>query len=709
VQRQSYFKDFYTLLYALYQNRGVVVSASNAQPIHIVTSAAHNLTTGDTIVVKNVAGNTAANGTWIVTVIDSTTLTLDGSQGTGNYTSGGSFEQLPPAPTLAQYAANVVEFRDADSVMTPFEYDVNPADGWDVDGDVRTNDGGNDRRVVFGAERPEILIQKAFAWRNSTTGTGGMVIALHRPWNALAYSSGNSLPAEPCDYALDTLVNSANPSLVTGTLGIPSNVVDLGKKASSAIMLAGTNQSFNVVTDTNYPIWRLRIVSGTTARYVRFDTNQPAQNSEYAPNVTSGADKPRLSVDSTITCFSGTTILLTATSVTGTLTGTAFLGGVTGTQIAGMRVTGTTSVATISLERLSDPSQALTPAGTIPGTAVTGSDVWNSGAVDQRVTTGTTLVPVQYVIVDSCTVRVIETSAAGPALPTPSGTSTARLTTSPTAAFWKTGTFKDNGTIVATGTLTLSSTLSPGQTSWFPWPNRPFVSSAELLLVPRFDSLGILENYSRPTPANQSVVGIPVPLPLIFDAVNVPTRFAGNRRTYTRDHSADTGIFGITNPANQLSNFREPGRVNLNTVVSDDVWNAVVAGPLASPIASRTSAGFTGTAVLSGTAAQSMITLLSLSATGTTVVSDTDPALVSATALNPLHAIYTATRLANTVTTRSNLFAIWITLRESTADDPDSVKYRRAFYIVDRSLPVGYEEGKDHNVLDMIRLRRIIE
>jgi hypothetical protein len=149
--------------------------------------------------------------------------------------------------------------------------------------------------------------------------------------------------------------------------------------------------------------------------------------------------------------------------------------------------------------------------------------------------------------------------------------------------------------------------------------------------------------------------------------------------------------------------------VNLNTVVSDDVWNAVVAGPLASPIASRTSAGFTGTAVLSGTAAQSMITLLSLSATGTTVVSDTDPALVSATALNPLHAIYTATRLANTVTTRSNLFAIWITLRESTADDPDSVKYRRAFYIVDRSLPVGYEEGKDHNVLDMIRLRRIIE
>jgi hypothetical protein len=143
--------------------------------------------------------------------------------------------------------------------------------------------------------------------------------------------------------------------------------------------------------------------------------------------------------------------------------------------------------------------------------------------------------------------------------------------------------------------------------------------------------------------------------------------------------------------------------VNLNTVVSDDVWNAVVAGPLASPIVSRTNAG------LAAAPARSMTNLLSLSATGTTVLTDTAPALASGIALNPLHSIYTATRLANTVTTRSNLFAIWITLRESTADDPDSVKYRRAFYIVDRSIPVGYEEGKDHNILDMIRLRRIIE
>jgi hypothetical protein len=28
---------------------------------------------------------------------------------------------------------------------------------------------------------------------------------------------------------------------------------------------------------------------------------------------------------------------------------------------------------------------------------------------------------------------------------------------------------------------------------------------------------------------------------------------------------------------------------------------------------------------------------------------------------------------------------------------------------VDRSIPVGFEEGKDHNVWDCVRVRRVIE
>ncbi len=42
---------------------------------------------------------------------------------------------------IAQWAINVVDFRDADAIMTPFEYDMNPFNGWSVDGDLTTNEG----------------------------------------------------------------------------------------------------------------------------------------------------------------------------------------------------------------------------------------------------------------------------------------------------------------------------------------------------------------------------------------------------------------------------------------------------------------------------------------------------------------------------------------------------------------------------------------
>lgn len=72
------------------------------------------------------------------------------------------------AKVLAQWAINAVDFRDADSIMTPFEYDVAPFNGWDVDGNVATNEGG-DRRVVWGCERPELLITETLAFHDVRT------------------------------------------------------------------------------------------------------------------------------------------------------------------------------------------------------------------------------------------------------------------------------------------------------------------------------------------------------------------------------------------------------------------------------------------------------------------------------------------------------------------------------------------------------------
>jgi len=69
---------------------------------------------------------------------------------------------------LAQWAINVVDFRDADSIMTPFEYDLNPFDGWDVDGSLATTND-KDRDVVWGCERPELLIGETFAFHDRRT------------------------------------------------------------------------------------------------------------------------------------------------------------------------------------------------------------------------------------------------------------------------------------------------------------------------------------------------------------------------------------------------------------------------------------------------------------------------------------------------------------------------------------------------------------
>ena len=47
------------------------------------------------------------------------------------------------AYALAQWAINCVDFRDRDSIMTPFEFDINPFNGWGVDGVVGTADDGH--------------------------------------------------------------------------------------------------------------------------------------------------------------------------------------------------------------------------------------------------------------------------------------------------------------------------------------------------------------------------------------------------------------------------------------------------------------------------------------------------------------------------------------------------------------------------------------
>lgn len=65
-------------------------AATNASPIQITTTASNTLVTGQTVVINGATGNTAANGTWVVTVINATQFTLNGSTGNGTFSGTAS-------------------------------------------------------------------------------------------------------------------------------------------------------------------------------------------------------------------------------------------------------------------------------------------------------------------------------------------------------------------------------------------------------------------------------------------------------------------------------------------------------------------------------------------------------------------------------------------------------------------------------------------
>jgi len=627
------------------------------------------------------------------------------------------------ARNCGQWAANVIEYQDADSTMTRFEYDLRPLDGWDVDGDPLTAE--TDSGTAWGAERPEVVITQTLAWdekekqdgegedededehengdEENEGGTaagrkqGELYVVLHHPWDG-RLGTGQPGSAEPVD------PNLAGPE--------GPGYVDLGRK-----------------TPSGSGIWRLRCgdtfsfpVVGTSLganQWLFLKPEGPSKKGVQVP----GSDSTRL-----------------IASIPGLQ---ARLPEQTGEGMLAPRSTW------VSLERLADPraphDARLNPYLIVDALAVFVADRTekdddkaddDEGKQDDGEAGG-------------------DSETAEPEARSPDEQFTACRRNSGWAQQHEERKFEEDQTPAMTAEW-------EGDPRWFSWPNRPLASPAELILVPGFTSLKVNdETYSGDKGMLYDYVADPddgIYLPDIIpgdklvalEVFTVPSRFAGSRQTVDRSarywdalKEMHVGFYGDINSQvkapfehNELSTGREPGRVNLNTITSDAVWEAVVQGTVprisdADPVqppyglvrgrTSGTSPSDAGFAELVSTGSAGTLNpakttgqLLSLSGVNErpTLVINGSSSIPDA-AINPAHAFHTAMRLSNIATNRSHIFGIWITLRtmETTADggvDRDSVGFQRMFLLFDRSQPLAFESGLDHNVRDGIILQRVL-
>ncbi len=178
------------------------------------------------------------------------------------------FEPLGPDPqdkiktarAIAQFAVNVVDFRDADVAMTPFEYDVNPYDGWDVTYNMTKDNPTED--LVWGCERPELLITETAAWHDRRT-------------EDLAAGGGKTTDDPPVDKTFDQrlephgafFVELYNPGLSDS---VPTDeIYDVDNGGNLGVDLS------RVTPDRQSPIWRMIVAYGLGDSFDKFDPDDP--------------------------------------------------------------------------------------------------------------------------------------------------------------------------------------------------------------------------------------------------------------------------------------------------------------------------------------------------------------------------------------------------------------------------------------------------
>jgi len=105
-----------------FKDSGTITSATNAGPV-VITSTGHGLTTGVLVTVVGVTGNTGANGTFNITLVDANNFSLDGSTGNGAYINGGTWN-VTGLYAFTIIAQGIDGYEAGEGYQLQFQYDV---------------------------------------------------------------------------------------------------------------------------------------------------------------------------------------------------------------------------------------------------------------------------------------------------------------------------------------------------------------------------------------------------------------------------------------------------------------------------------------------------------------------------------------------------------------------------------------------------------
>jgi hypothetical protein len=597
---------------------------------------------------------------------------------------------------IAQWAVNVVDFRDPDSIITEFNYDPNfpyPS----ADDAAKWQPPSN--CTCWGTERPELLLTEAIAWNNvkeagsspgpftyTDSNSGGFLLELYHPWTGIATTSSgtircNPLPAEflaantgsgfslNSEIDLTRAANNTDPVFQIAVIE-DSGTIDTTLRDNPAFAnKPGSNDDLAVViypwsqTDAQPDTAKLpRAKSAANTFYTAANAGLDAEN-KITPGqfAIMGGGKKLGDSPSTFIAEIGSSTTLDPSTQSGVVLGP------TSASWLAVNGVGESLSGYVAANRQQNAAKypndwrAGKPAAEQPGPlgAVLVADKNSSSSAVLRlplVFNGTQPTPKiyrvllrrlanpllpfnsnsnPYVTIDSISVqqKVVIENASG---------STAALRLTATQRGWARRTQAEdawdanniwtssNGDLPALdGPLYpgLDRNCGPKPTSidwtfgfltpglrmakpsgdstsvpfpWLPWLNREFASVQELLLVPKSGPATLLRDFSTIDPSNstgswfkhlfldpEAPQTTPPGRPSrdrlkLLDYLAVRSRFAdsaeyipGNLANQIRD-AANTPLFYP--PHNYLTDTRQAGRVNLNTIASAEVWDAVNGG-----------------------------------------------------------------------------------------------------------------------------------